>query len=55
MLDNLYEMKPTLLIITGVILLMMFEQRFEFSGLLLVIAGTLTARMRLRHRLAKVL
>jgi hypothetical protein len=55
MFDCLYEIKPTLLIIMGAVLLMMFEHRFEFSGLLLIIAGTLIARMRLDHRLAQAL
>lgn len=50
----MYEMKPILLIIIGAVLLVMFEQRFEFSGLLFIVAGTLTARLRLSHRLAQV-
>lgn len=54
MLDNLYEVKPTLLILAGAALLMLFEHRFEFSGLMLIIAGTLTARIRLNHRLQQV-
>ncbi|UTW12906.1 hypothetical protein [Marinobacterium rhizophilum] len=50
MLNNLYEIKPTLLIIAGVSLLMMFDQRFEFSGMLLIITGTLIAQLRLSRR-----
>jgi hypothetical protein len=52
--QTLYESKPVLLILAGVLLLVMFEQRFEFSGLLLIIAGTLIARLRLSHRLTQV-
>jgi hypothetical protein len=40
-----------LLILVGTALLVLFDTRFEFSGLLLVIAGTLVARMRLGWRL----
>lgn len=54
MSDSLYERKPGILILVGVTLLLMFDQRFEFSGLLFILTGTFIAHLRLSYRQAQI-